>query len=58
MSAPLISVILPVYNGGEYLAQAVESVLTQTFADFELIIRSQPMIDRETGAGVCAGFSL
>lgn len=38
MSAPLISVILPVYNGGEYLAQAVESVLTQTFADFELII--------------------
>ena len=38
MSVPLISVILPVFNGGAYLAQAVESVLTQTLADFELII--------------------
>lgn len=34
---PVISVVLPVYNAGRYLAQAVESVLAQTFRDFELI---------------------
>lgn len=38
MSDPLVSVVMPVYNGGAYLAPAVESVLAQTFAEFELII--------------------
>ena len=36
--APGVSVILPVYNGERDLAQAIESILAQTFADFELII--------------------
>lgn len=35
---PKISVLLPVYNGQPYLRQAVESVLNQTFANFELLI--------------------
>jgi glycosyltransferase involved in cell wall biosynthesis len=35
---PLLSVILPVYNGLPYLHEAIESVLKQTFSDFELII--------------------
>jgi len=33
-----VSVLLPVYNGQRYLAEAVESVLGQTFDDFELIV--------------------
>ena len=33
---PAISVILPVYNGANYLAEAIESVLRQTFTDFDL----------------------
>lgn len=37
-SVPLISVVLPVYNGEKYLAQAVDSILAQTFTDFELIM--------------------
>ena len=36
--APLISVVLPVYNGQKYLAEAIDSILTQTFTDFELIM--------------------
>lgn len=38
MASPLISVIIPVYNGEKYLRECVQSVLTQTFSDFEVII--------------------
>jgi glycosyltransferase involved in cell wall biosynthesis len=37
MPDPRISVLLPVYNAEAYLAEAVESVLAQTFRDFELL---------------------
>lgn len=35
---PKVSVIMPVYNRERYLSQAIESVLNQTYGDFELII--------------------
>lgn len=35
---PAISVVLPVYNGAEYLSESVASILAQTVDDFELII--------------------
>jgi glycosyltransferase involved in cell wall biosynthesis len=38
MQEPLISVVLPVYNRIEYLGQAIDSVLTQTYKNWELII--------------------
>jgi glycosyltransferase involved in cell wall biosynthesis len=34
---PLVSVALPVYNGATYLAEAMDSILAQTLANFELI---------------------
>ena len=37
-TAPSVSICLPVYNGENYLAEAVESMLAQTYTDFELII--------------------
>lgn len=36
--APLVSVVMPVYNGERFLAEAIESVLDQTLPDFELIV--------------------
>ncbi|HUI96056.1 MAG TPA: glycosyltransferase [Xanthobacteraceae bacterium] len=36
-SSPAVSVLIPVYDAGRFLAPAIESVLAQTFADFELI---------------------
>ena len=35
---PLLSVLMPVYNGRDYLRPAIDSILAQTFRDFELII--------------------
>lgn len=35
---PKISVLMPVYNAEDYLAEAIDSVLTQTFTDWELLI--------------------
>ena len=35
---PLISVIMPAYNAKQFIASSIESVLNQTFSDFELII--------------------
>jgi glycosyltransferase involved in cell wall biosynthesis len=38
MAIPLISIVLPTYNGARYLEKSVDSCLAQTFGDFELII--------------------
>jgi glycosyltransferase involved in cell wall biosynthesis len=35
---PTLSVLMPVYNGRDYIRPAIDSVLNQTFRDFELII--------------------
>lgn len=43
---PVVSVAIPVFNGEPYLAQAIESVLGQTFNDFELIICDNASSDR------------
>ena len=42
---PMISVIMPAYNSGDYIGKAIESVLTQTLDDFELIIINDGSLD-------------
>lgn len=37
-ASPLVSVVMAVYNGEKYVREAIESILTQTFQDFEFII--------------------
>ena len=37
-SIPYVSVIMPVFNGEQYLSEAIDSVLAQTFQDWELIV--------------------
>ena len=36
--SPRVSVVIPVYNREAYVGAAIESILTQTFADFELLV--------------------
>jgi len=42
---PLVSVILPTYNRAEYIRKAIESVLTQTYKNLELVIVDDGSID-------------
>lgn len=45
MNDPKISVIMPAYNAKRYIAEAIESILNQTFKDFEFIIIDDCSID-------------
>lgn len=38
MKNPKISVLMPVYNGEQYLREAIQSILDQTYTDFEFLI--------------------
>ena len=45
-TSPLVSVGLPVYNGENYIVEAIHSVLGQTLTDLELIIQDNASTDR------------
>lgn len=42
---PTVSIGLPVRNGEDFIAQAIEAALAQTFTDFELVIRDNASND-------------
>ena len=53
--APHVSIGLPVFNGGLYLNEAVDSILAQTFTDFELIVSDNASTDQTEQ--ICQGYA-
>ena len=43
---PKLSVVMSVYNGEEFLHTSIESILNQTFKDFEIIFVDNQSIDK------------
>jgi glycosyltransferase involved in cell wall biosynthesis len=43
--APAVTIGMPVYNGAKYIEQALDSILAQTYTDFELIISDNASTD-------------
>src|SRR5579864_8534416 len=54
---PQVTVILPVYNGANYLAQSIQSVLGQDFGDFELHVLDDCSVDESAGIAQSTGDS-
>jgi glycosyltransferase involved in cell wall biosynthesis len=52
---PLVSVVTPVYNGAAYLAECIESVLRQTYSNWEYVIVDNASTDRT--AEIAAGYA-
>lgn len=52
---PRVSIGVPVYNGENFLAEALESVLAQTFADFEIVICDNASTD--STPQICKSFA-
>jgi len=48
MGSPKIAVIMPVWNGEKHLAAAIDSILSQTWTDFEFLILDDGSTDRST----------
>jgi glycosyltransferase involved in cell wall biosynthesis len=53
-AVPRLSVGLPVYNGSNYLARSIESLLGQSYEDFELVISDNASTDDT--ASICRGY--
>ncbi len=44
--SPRVTIGVPVYNGAQYLEQMLDSILTQSFADFEVVVSDNCSTDR------------
>ncbi len=55
VTAPLVTVAIPVFNGELFVTGAIESVLGQTFSDFELLISDNHSTDRT--AAICDAYA-
>lgn len=51
-----VTIGLPVFNGANYLSQAIESILSQSFGDFELVISDNASVDATEE--ICRQFAL
>ena len=55
MPAPFLSIIVPVYNVEAYLTECVDSILAQTFADFEVLLVDDGSTD--SSSALCDAFA-
>lgn len=53
---PTISIIVPIYNAEAYIHRCIDSILAQTFTDFELILVDDG--SRDNSSAICDGFAV
>ena len=53
---PLVSIVIPVYNGSNYLAQAIDSALGQTYPNCEVLVVNDGSDDGGATAELALGY--
>ncbi len=55
--SPLVSIVIPVYNGADYLQQAIESALAQSWRNLEVIVVDDGSEDQGRTAAIAASYA-
>lgn len=55
-SQPLVSIVIPVYNGADYLSEAIDSALSQTWSNIEVLVVDDGSDDDGATASVANGY--
>jgi glycosyltransferase involved in cell wall biosynthesis len=53
---PLVSIVIPVFNGSNYLAEAVDSALAQTYANIEVLVINDGSDDKEATRNIALSY--
>lgn len=56
MYNPLVSIVIPLYNGSNYVAQAIDCALAQTYQNIEIIVVNDGSTDEGAGRRVCLSY--
>ena len=54
---PLVSIIIPVYNGADYVGEAIHSAINQSYKNCEIIVVNDGSSDNGKTAGAISKFS-
>lgn len=56
MHNPLVSIVIPLYNGSNYVAQAIDCALAQTYKEIEIIVVNDGSTDNGAGRDICLSY--
>lgn len=53
MRIPLVSIIIPLYNGSNYVEEAINAALSQTYKNLEILVINDGSNDNDAGKNIC-----
>lgn len=56
MYNPLVSIVIPLYNGSNYVAQAIDCALAQTYENIEILVVNDGSTDNGAGRDICLSY--